>query len=76
MDTVEELILHDFAKLYGEFNDLNEEVLAHLPEDESNADQLNWFNPKSVTIKTYVQQTKNMIIRVRKGTDEEKNKED
>lgn len=51
-------------------------MLAHLPEDERNPDQLNWFDPKSATIKTYVRQTKKCIISIQKGTDEEKNKEE
>lgn len=75
MDKVEEEILNDFAKLYGEFNDINKEFVTLLPEEEASEDQLHWFNPKSANIEQFVHITETWIKGVREGTKEDHEEE-
>lgn len=68
VDKVEEECLNDFAKLFGEFNDLNKEYVDLLSEEEAIADQRNWFDPKSKVMEQFVSLTEKWITEVRKGT--------
>lgn len=75
VDKVEEEILNDFAKLYGEFNDINKEFVTLLPEEEASEDQQHWFNPKSANIEQFVRITEKWIKGVREGTKEDHEEE-
>ena len=61
VNVVEEMLRNNFCKAMKEFEEINAEVVALLDEDERQADQQNWFEPKSAPINDFVENTDNWL---------------
>lgn len=69
VNVVEEMLHGSFHKAYAEFEDINAAVGVLLDEDEGQADQHNWYEPRAAPLKDFVENTENWcVVMKRKST--------
>lgn len=66
---IEQKELKQYKKLYEEFTDLNESVKLYLKEEEKEADQTYWFEPKASNCQDFMEKTKKWIEETKKHED-------
>lgn len=62
VDVVEEMLHDSFHKAYTEFEDINAVVVALMDEDEGQADQHNWYEPRTAHVKDFVENTETGVL--------------
>lgn len=75
MDEEESLLRDHFYKACLEFETINSDVVALLDEDEAQADQQNWFEPRITPLRDFVENTGNWCAAMKKKLTD-KNNED
>lgn len=73
VDEVEEMLHDSFHKTYTELEDINAAVVALLDEDEGQADQHNWYEPRTAPLKDFVENTENWCAAMRKKSTDKNN---
>lgn len=66
VDVVEEMLHDSFHKAYTEFEDINAAVVALMGEDEGQAEQHNWYEPRTAPVKDFVENTENWCAAMRR----------
>lgn len=62
---IKDEVLFIFGKFFGEFKELNAEILPFLDDKDREEDQSSWYIPKCVEFEDFVQETEDWIERVR-----------
>lgn len=62
---IKDEVLFIFGKFFGEFKELNVEILPLLDDKDREDDQTNWYIPNCVDLEDFVQETEDWIERVR-----------
>lgn len=65
VDEVEELLHDNFNKAFTEFEDINTTVVSLLDEEEGQADQHNWYEPRTAPLRDFVENTENWCAAMR-----------
>lgn len=73
VDEVEEMLHGQFCKTFTEFEDINAAVVALLDEDEGQADQHNWYEPRSAPLRDFVENTENWCAAMKKKLTDKNN---
>lgn len=72
VDEVEEMLHGQFCKTFTEFEDINAAVVALLDEDEGQANQHNWYEPRSAPLRDFVENTENWCAAMKKKLTDKK----
>lgn len=73
VEVIKEEALFICGKFYGQFKEINAELLPLLEEEDKEDDQENWFKPKCVDVENFFQETEDWIERVTTHPEEENN---